>query len=437
MDAGARILIVATRGADFSSKAASTEIETVSARASGVRARTSDSRLQGLQAFGDVQGPKAAGLASARTRAFSARSGSAAVNRHEQVAEARPQTPGSAATHSATLPIPRAQPGGREAILELMRRYPEAVLHGSPNGDIEEFTPRFPKRPPIREITGEPIDFDRGYVWATPSVDVAIFCATVRGRGRAGWRTEVGDDREVSYIFGAAPATIARVLGSDEPPGYVYVFVDSGFSVDPDIAAQYRTDRPVRAAFKVEVTARDLWPPMRSLPNTANVYDPLYRGDRGQPYPRIGAQERLEPTIRDLRETSLPTRRATWARLLREAPVEWPVQTQQAIFMRATQSVGSAPRYRFVPNGSPLAERATGGFSYNHRVPVEMLRTSDLGYPDDKEVRFETPDGEQRKPAGAAGYLALGFHQGAGDYWYRLVTADARTAAPQGYEAVE
>lgn len=177
--------------------------------------------------------------------------------------------------------IRRGEIKGRNALQVVLELFPEAKFHGSKNRDIATFEPRVPERLNLKIEDGEPVFHDRGYVWVTPSPDVAIFCAALRGRGPAGWRSEVDAQGMMKYVFGAAPETIARALDANEPPGHVYVFLDD-FEIDPNISGEYRSDHAIVPWLSIDVTGHDLWPPVELLPVTVNMADPRYTDDGAQ-----------------------------------------------------------------------------------------------------------------------------------------------------------
>jgi hypothetical protein len=75
---------------------------------------------------------------------------------------------------------------GRAALKKYTRR--RYLLHGSMDPNIAVFEPRIP-RGVAHSPDGSAIFFKTGYVFATRLLDVAIFAATVYGRGQAGWYT--------------------------------------------------------------------------------------------------------------------------------------------------------------------------------------------------------------------------------------------------------
>jgi hypothetical protein len=195
--------------------------------------------------------------------------------------------------------VRRGELKGREALRVVLDHFPEAKFHGSRNRGIKIFHPRVPDNIPLQGGI-EPVFYKRGYVWVTPSPDLAIFCASMRGRGRAGWRSEPDDQGRVRHVFGASPETIARVLDPAEPPGCVYVFLGD-FEIDPGMVGEYRSARAIVPCLSIEVTVRDLPFAVESLPVTINLADARYSGDGWQAEEPVDSDMWLGPPVLDRR----------------------------------------------------------------------------------------------------------------------------------------
>lgn len=143
------------------------------------------------------------------------------------------------------------------------------LFHGTVSSDVRQFEPRQPTGV-TRDQNGTPFTFPPS-VFATPSVDIAIYAASLKPYGRGAWCQHLIDG-VVVITFYADDDTKAMSTGKT---GFVYVFERSDFDpVDPHVMpGEWTATTAVVPRDCVAVTNVELRPTAAALTSVPRLVD--------------------------------------------------------------------------------------------------------------------------------------------------------------------
>jgi hypothetical protein len=118
------------------------------------------------------------------------------------------------------------------------------------------FKPRIPHGIATRP-DGSIILYDKGLVFATVVLDLAIFHATVVRRGAARTQVNIDSRGKLYATLHVDPRAFSRA-SAPENKGYVYVFRRKDFKPSPDKVGEFIAPHNIRAIGIFEVTVHDL-----------------------------------------------------------------------------------------------------------------------------------------------------------------------------------